>query len=84
MNTDQRETLNVHGSFYPQLKELFDKQQPVAILYEDHGVTRANGQITALFERDGRTWMKLDDAVEIRIDQLYAVNGTFSSDYSEC
>ena len=84
MNTDQRETMNVNGSFYPQIKELFDKRQPVAILYEDHGVTRANGHISDLFERDGANWMKLDGAVEIRIDKLYAVNGTFSSDYSEC
>jgi hypothetical protein len=84
MTNDTRETIPTNGSFYTIVKELFDNKQKAGILYEDNGVTRANGYITTLFEKDGKPWMKLNDDLEIPIDKLYAVNGTFSSDYSEC
>ena len=81
---DTRETIPTGGTFYPLVMELFEKKQKAAILYDDNGVTRANGLIESIFERDGKRWLRLEDQTEIRIDKLYAVNGTFSSDYSEC
>lgn len=84
MTNDTRTTIPRGSSFYAIVKELFDSKQKAGILYEDNGVTRANGYITALFEKEGKPWMKLNDDLEIPIDKLYAVNGIFSSDYSEC
>lgn len=84
MKEDARETIPVNGSFYNHVKDLYDKQQKAGILYEDGGVTRANGMITSMYEKDGIQWMQLDNSLEVRIDKLYAVNGIFSSDYSEC
>ncbi len=84
MTNDTRTTIPPGSSFYAIVKELFDSKQKAGILYEDNGVTRANGYITALFEKEGKPWMKLNDDLEIPIDKLYAVNGIFSSDYSEC
>jgi len=81
---DLRVTIPKDGSFYPVILDLFEKKQPAAILYDDNGVTRANGIIESIFERDGNRWFRLEDQTEIRMDKLYAVNGTFSSDYSEC
>lgn len=81
---DLRQTIDVNGSFYEQVKELFENKQPIAVLYDDNGITRANGIIAALFEKDGLQWMKLDAGTEIRIDKLEAVNGNFSPDYSTC
>jgi len=81
---DKKDTIPTGGSFYPIVKELFENKQKAGILYDDNGVTRANGLIESLFERDGAQWLKLEDQTEIRIDKLYAVNGKFSSDYSEC
>lgn len=81
---DTRTTIPTGGSFYALILELFEKKQQAAILYEDNGVTRANGIIESVFDRDGYRWLRLEDQTEIRIDKLYAVNGTFSSDYSEC
>lgn len=81
---DTRETIPTGGTFYSLVMELFEKKQPAAILYDDNGVTRANGLIEDVFDRDGKKWFRLDDQTEIRIDKLYAINGTFSSDYSEC
>jgi hypothetical protein len=81
---DTRETIPTGGSFYPLVMELYEQKQRAAILYDDNGVTRANGYIESVFEREDKQWLKLDDQTEIRIDKLYAINGTFSSDYSEC
>ena len=84
MNIDSRETLPVNGNFYQQVVKCFEQKIHAAILYEDSGVTRANGMITAVFEKDGKQWMQLDNQLDIIIADLYALNGTFASDYSEC
>ncbi len=84
MTNDIRQTISSGADFYPMVKRLFEEKQQVAVLYEDNGVTRAHGNITVLYEKDGVQWMELDDHTTIRIDQLYAVNGIFTSDYSEC
>ena len=84
---DTRQTLPPKGSFQGILEELFRNKQEAGILYEDNGVTRANGLITSLYDKDGKQWMQLDakeGKIDISIDKLYAVNGTFTSDYSEC
>ena len=81
---DARETIPRGGSFYPLVMDLFQKKEKVSMLYDDNGVTRANGFIEDVFEKEGVQWLKLDNQTEIRIDKLYALNGTFSSDYSEC
>ena len=84
---DSRQTLPPNGSFQNILEALFHQKQQAAILYEENGVTRANGIITSLYEKNGKQWMQLDakeGMIDISIDQLYAVNGTFTSDYSEC
>ncbi|RYF95727.1 MAG: hypothetical protein EOO02_23050 [Chitinophagaceae bacterium] len=84
MNTDTRDTNPVNGNFQEQLLEHFVKKEKVAILYEDNGVTREGGLITRIFEKDGYAWFSLDARIDILISKLYAVNGKFDSDYSEC
>ncbi|WP_142688336.1 hypothetical protein [Chitinophaga polysaccharea] len=81
---DTRITLPKGGDFYPFVFQLFEKKEQAAILYEDNGVTRANGIIVSIFERDGKRWLKLEDQTEISLDKLYALNGVFSAEYSEC
>lgn len=81
---DKRATIPAGSNFYADVLELFQNKQKAGILYEDNGVTRANGFITAMFEKDGRQWFRLDENLEIPVDRLYAINGKFSSDYSEC
>ena len=84
MNTDSRETLPAKGNFYETVMTLFQQKQHAAMLYEDGGVTHANGYITAVFEKEGKHWLRLDEKSEIEIGKIYAINGVFSSDYSEC
>lgn len=81
---DTRETLPSGASFYAIVLQLFKEKQKAAILYEDNVVTRANGFIDQVYEKDGKKIMKFDNGLEVNIDNLYAINGTFSSDYSEC
>ncbi|MBO9659883.1 MAG: hypothetical protein J7527_13770 [Chitinophagaceae bacterium] len=84
MNTDTRQTIPNGASFYAQLEELFKSKQTAGLLYEDHGVTRANGLISALYKEDGREWIELEGGLKIAVDTIYALNGIFRSDYSEC
>lgn len=84
MNNDTRETLPAKGNFYELVMTLFQQKQHAAMLYEDGGVTRANGLITDVYEKEGKHWLRLDDKLEIEINKIYAINGLFSSDYSEC
>ncbi|TWV99943.1 hypothetical protein [Chitinophaga pinensis] len=45
---DKKDTIPVGGTFYPYVMELFESKQKVGILYEDSGVTRANGLIESV------------------------------------
>jgi hypothetical protein len=81
---DLRETLPPKGSFYKLVVELHQTQQKASLLYEDSGVTRASGIITMVYSKDNRQFLQLDNGLEIPIDQIYALNGLFSADYSEC
>lgn len=81
---DLRETLPPKGSFYKLVVELHQTQQKASLLYEDSGVTRAGGMITKVYSKDNRQFLQLDSGLEIPIDQIYALNGLFSADYSEC
>ena len=81
---DLRETLPPKGSFYKLVVELHQTQQKASLLYENSGVTRASGMITKVYSKDNRQFLQLDSGLEIPIDQIYALNGLFSSDYSEC
>ena len=81
---DLRETLPPKGSFYKLVVELHQTQQKASLLYENSGVTRASGLITKVYSKDNRQFLQLDSGLEIPIDQIYALNGLFSSDYSEC
>ena len=84
MNNDTRETLPANGSFYELVMTLFQQKQHAAMLYEDNGVTRANGFIIDVFEKDGKHWLRMEDKLEIEIGKIHAINGLFSSDYSTC
>ena len=84
MNNDTRETLPANGSFYELVMTLFQQKQKAALLYEDGGVTRGNGFITAVYEKEGKHWLTLNEEIHISLDRIHAINGLFSSDYSEC
>ena len=84
MKEDVREILPVKANFFDTIKSLYEKRETVHILYDDNGITRANGLIEEVSEQDDSTYFVLDDGTDIYIQTVIAVNGIFSADYSEC
>ena len=84
MKEDIRETLPVAGNFYNIILSLYQKKETANILYDNNGLTRANGNITQLGEENRCTYFVLDNRVQINITSIVAVNGIFADDYSEC
>jgi hypothetical protein len=84
MKEDVRETLPVKGNFYDVIYSLFEKNETANILYDDHGITRANGKIKEVSERNDAPFFVLENGLKINIHSIIAVNGIFASDYSEC
>ena len=84
MNTDTRQTIPNGAGFAEQLSALLASKETASLLYEDNGITRANGIVTRLYREDGHEWLELDNELKIALDSIYALNGLFRSDYSEC
>jgi hypothetical protein len=81
---DVRETISKGKDFYPQVSQLFQSKQNAALLYDDGGVTRANGLIADIFTKENKQYIRMDNGLEIAVSSLLAVNGLFADDYSEC
>ena len=84
MNADIRETLPAKSSFHDIILSLYQKEDLANILYDDNGLTRANGYIKYLNQQNEFPYMMLDNEVQVDINSIVAVNGIFASDYSEC
>jgi hypothetical protein len=84
MKADVRETLPAKGSFYNIIYSLCQEKETANILYDDNGITRANGYIKHLGEQNKSPYLVLDNGVQININSIIAVNGMFADDYSEC
>ena len=83
---DTRTTFTGLGELYGLLSTLRDKKQEAALLVDKNGLTRVNGIIVTIkgSPASGDAVVTLDNQEEILIKQIVAVNGTFSSDYTEC
>jgi hypothetical protein len=84
MKEDIRETLPVKGNFYDIVLSLFQMKEHANILYDNNGLTRANGHITYLKEQSESSYLMFDNELQININSIVAINGIFASDYSEC
>jgi hypothetical protein len=84
MNADIRETLPAKSNFHDIILSLYQKEDLASILYDDNGLTRANGFIKYLNEQNESAYLVLDNELQININSIVAVNGIFASDYSEC
>ncbi|MEI6946283.1 hypothetical protein V9K67_03715 [Paraflavisolibacter sp. H34] len=83
---DIRQTLVVHASFIPLLKQLKESHQKASLLVDENGLSREEGYVAHLLEGEGAedTLVHLDNGKVITLKSIVAVNGTFLSDYSEC
>ena len=81
---DMRETVVDQQSFLYMLQTLKEENKKVFLLYDEQGLTRAEGFITAFMPVDERAAVMLDNGMTIPVRSIVAVNGIFLSDYSTC
>jgi hypothetical protein len=81
---DIRKTLIVSETFRKILLDLFNAKSKAALLYDDHGMTRAEDFIKEFREDGEESYIILENGQKIFINNIIAVNGTFLSQYSEC
>lgn len=81
---DKRETLVVTETFQKMLLDLYTEKTKVSLLYDDHGLTRAEDYISEYKEDGNNSYIILASGQKILVNTIIAVNGTFLSQYSEC
>ena len=83
---DLRETFANDEQLYEFLFQLFNEKQKVSLIIDNNGLTRMEGEITALVKQEIRkkSLMTVDKEKPVKLEQVVAVNGIFRSDYSEC
>lgn len=81
---DQRFTLNKNESFLKMIIQCQQEQQPASILYDDKGITRAQGYVTDVYMDRNPIAFRLDNELEIELHTVVALNGVFADNYTEC
>jgi hypothetical protein len=81
---DKRMTLVITETFRKMLLDLYHAKSKAALLYDDHGMTRAEDFIAEFRDDDKDSYIKLENGLQIPVHTIIAVNGTFLSEYSEC
>lgn len=81
---DLRKTLNRHDSFLEQLKTLHLSGEKASLLFDDNGMTRAEGLVKAIHSDAQTPYIELDNKMTIALKTIVAVNGIFLPEYSEC
>ncbi len=81
---DTRVTISDKQSFFQLLKQLYEDQKKVSLLYDNNGLTRYEGLISAILSGSSQPCLVMQDGTKIDIPAVIAVNGIFAPDYSEC
>ena len=80
---DCRLTLNKSDSFLKMLQNSYLSGEKVYLLFDENGMTRAEGRIKAI-ENDTILTIEMEDGLKIALRNIVAVNGIFLPDYGEC
>ncbi|HVZ96884.1 MAG TPA: hypothetical protein VG847_08415 [Chitinophagaceae bacterium] len=81
---DQRQTLKIGEDIIDLLLPLMQNNEVARILYDDSGIERAEGMLTAIEAQASRPYIILSAGQKIFIDTIIAFNGIFKADYTEC
>lgn len=81
---DTRITVSDRQSFFQILEQLHEDQKKVSLLYDNNGLTRYEGMISAVLSGSSQPYLLMQDGTKINIPGVIAVNGIFAPDYSEC
>ncbi len=67
---------NISCSYYDQLEAYATKRTHCAVVYRvDEQEKTSEGIIVDLFAKDGAEYLKLNNGIVIRLDQLISING---------
>ncbi len=81
---DTRETLGVYEDFSGIIRSLVSTGMPANILFDHNGLERTAGCIIRFDESSGNKSIHLNNGLELKLEWIVAINGTFRSNYSEC
>jgi len=84
---DQRQTFSNAAELMNMINVLFTQQRKASFIIDQDGLTRTEGLIVKLEEKNGlieETVVHLQPSLHFKLSQVIAVNGVFRSDYSEC
>jgi hypothetical protein len=81
---DCRATLNNNDSFVDMLENAFHAGQKVFLLFDDKGMTRAEGLIKRVELDKTPYYIEIENGLQIAIKDIIAVNGIFLPEYGEC
>lgn len=81
---DIRETLKANESFNHTLLVSKNNDEKISLLFDDNGLTRAEGKIKIIDLEVETPYIILMDGTKIFIEAIIAVNGVFKDDYTEC
>ncbi len=81
---DCRLTIGESETFRGMLTQCMERGQRADMILDDNGLTRAAGQIKAVYDENGHSFLEMEDGRRIDIGTVVAVNGVFASAYSGC
>lgn len=81
---ESRMTLRKNQTFADILSLHKEKEDKVALLIDNNGLSRAEGKIKTMRMDVARPFIELDNDQHIELDTIVAVNGIFADPYSEC
>lgn len=81
---DIRNTLAQEETFMVILNECFSNNIKVALIIDNEGLERMEGEIISIESNDKDPYFKLNDGSVIFVKTVIAVNGMFLPSYSEC
>jgi len=77
---DCRDTISKEQTFLKMLREEHASGNKINLLADSGGLTRVEGHILAVRDNE----LELEGGTVVPISKIVAVNGVFSSDFSEC
>ncbi len=67
---------NISCSYYDQLEAYATKRTKCSVIYRDDDLEKTlEGIIVDIFVNDGAEYLKLNNGIIIRLDQLISING---------
>ena len=81
---DCRLILGKNDSFFKMLHSSYESGDKVYLLYDENGMTRAEGFIKSIHNDGTDTMIELENELKIPVKDIMALNGIFLPEFAEC